>query len=203
MLALILLGTAVVLALVIVVAWLVHSVSKLKTEAAYVSELNKIIDHVNSLSHGVQQAHVRSTTRLEQTEGVATTANAKGAAAEVKVTELTGKITAIDTNLAQTKQTADAAKLKADQLGTSLTKVPTFDHLSTNYLLKADIPDPSEEGFAKWDEFETRDLATRTISAQSLSLTSAQNAKGTLKIDDVNGLVYCAQSDQCKKVQTV
>jgi hypothetical protein len=52
MLALILIGAAVVLALVIVVAWLVHSVSKLKTEAAYVSELNKIIDHVNSLSHG-------------------------------------------------------------------------------------------------------------------------------------------------------
>ena len=199
MLALILLGAAFVLALAIVVAWLVHSVSKLKTEAAYVSELNKIIDHVNSLSHGVQQAHVRSTTRLEQTEGVA----AKGAAAEVKVTELTGKLTAIDTNLAQTKQTADAAKLKADQLGTSLTKVPTFDHLSTNYLLKADIPDPTEEGFAKWDDFETRDLATRTLSTTSINLTSAQNAKGTLKVDDVNGLVYCAQSDQCKKVQTV
>lgn len=192
MLALVLLGAAVVLTLAIVVAWLVHSVSKLKTEAAYVSELNKIIDHVNSLSHGVQQAHVRSTTRLEQTEGVA----AKGAAAEVKVTELTGKVNTI-------KQTADAAKLKADEIGTSLTKVPTFDHLSTNYLLKADLPDPSEEGYAKWDEFETRDVSTRTLSTSSINLTSAQNAKGTIKIDDVNGLVYCAQSDQCKKVQTV
>lgn len=208
MLSLVMLGGALTLALLIVLAWLVYSVSLLRTDAAYISELNKVIEHVNTISHGVQQAHARSTTRIEDTEVIATSAKTKGTATEVRVAALDGRVQTlatdtqrIDASATQAKTSADAAKLRVDQLDASLTARPTLDYVSQNYLLKAEFPDQS--GYAKWADMKDRDVTTSSLDTKSLGLVSATNVnvKGSMKLDGADELVYCPQSGQCKKVQ--
>lgn len=208
MLALVLLAGTLFLAVTMVLAWLVYTVATLRSEVAYISEVNKVIDHVNALAHGVQQAHYRSTTRIDRADALAAAANEKGVEVDSRVDTLLDRINEQATKARRNSDKIDEVEAAADgaaantQINTDavgqqgaritdlegemggLVSTEDLDERLGAYVRTDDLPDQDLGGYAKWTDFDERDVTTKSLRSGALELTgdSAEQI-GTLTYD--------------------
>lgn len=205
MLALILLAGTLFLAVTMVLAWLVYTVATLRSEVAYISELNKVIDHVNALAHGVQQAHYRSTTRIDRAGALASAANEKGVEVDARVDTLLRRI---NTQASKTRRNKDAIDelevavggastntetntgtigqhgVRLVDLETSITGLVKNDDLNERldqYVRSDELPEHDLDGYAKWSDFDEANLSLNSLQSGAIELKGPDaNETGTL-----------------------
>lgn len=225
MLALILLAGTLFLAVTMVLAWLVYTVATLRSEVAYISELNKVIDHVNALAHGVQQAHYRSTTRIDRSDALASAANKKGIEVDARVDSL---LTRINTQATKTRRNKDAinemeasvdnaatnTELNTGSLGnhgvrlvelesslTGLVRDEDLDERLDQYVRAEDLPEQELDGYAKWTDFKQANLSTNSLRSGAIELIDADSSEtGTLTYTGDGVAVVTGQGNPATKI---
>jgi hypothetical protein len=195
MIALVLLAGVLLLAMTMVIAWLVYTVATLRSEVAYVSEINKVIDHVNALAHGVQHAHYRSTTRIDRADALAAAANEKGVEVDSRVDSLLTRIDEQATQTRRNKERIEGAETAIGGVATnsetnttvlgdhgvrlvdiesSLTGLVQDDELNSRlsqYVRADQLPEINLDGYAKWSDFDDRNLTTNSLRSGAIELT--------------------------------
>ena len=194
MLTLVLLGGTLFLAVTMVLAWLVYTVATLRSEAAYISEVNKVIDHVNALTHNVQQAHFRTTTRIDRADSLAASANEKGVEIDARVDGLLDRINSQASRARRAGEKIDEVEAAAGAAGSNteantgligqhdgrlvdieskLTGLVSDDELNqrlANYVQSGDVPEADLSGYARLSDLEDG-LSTRSMRSGALELT--------------------------------
>eukprot|EP00873_Tetraselmis_striata_P043851 jgi/Tetstr1/464115/TSEL_008920.t1 len=225
MLALVLLAGTLFLAVTMVLAWLVYTVATLRSEVAYISELNKVIDHVNALAHGVQQAHYRSTTRIDRADALAAAANEKGVEMDGRVDSLLSRINAQASKTRRNKDALDEVEatvggvstntstntsaigehgVRLVELESSLTGLVANDDLEerlNNYVRSDELPDQDLGGYAKWSDFDEANLTTNSLRSGAIELTGPDSSEtGTLTYSGDGITVVTGQGSPATKI---
>eukprot|EP00873_Tetraselmis_striata_P033790 jgi/Tetstr1/454054/TSEL_040973.t1 len=195
MLALVILAGALFLAVTMVIAWLVYTVATLRSEVAYISEVNKVIDHVNAIAHGVQQAHYRSTTRIDRADALAAAANERGVELDSRVDTVLARINSNASTARRNKDKLDEVEVAVDGVSTaalantsalgdhgvrlvdlesSITGLMGTDELDgrlEKYVLAADLPPEQDlNGYARWSDFDQANLTTNSLRSGAVEL---------------------------------
>ena len=156
----------------------------------------------------MRQAEYRSSARIDQADSLAHAANSKGVELDSRVDALLGRLDAQATKsrrngdkIEEVRVTADVAadgsRLNAEDIGghaerlaaaeSALSKAVSDEDLSERlgaYVRTDDLPDQDMAGYARWSDFEGRDVATKTLRSGVLELTGDDpDAAATLTHD--------------------
>ena len=102
-----LIASAIVIIITCVLAWTVYKLAEVRQEKASNKDLNRVIDHLNSLSHGIHLANLRAEQRLDSTEGDVREARDAEADLRSKLDELEGDVRAAVVKATQASEDAD------------------------------------------------------------------------------------------------
>jgi hypothetical protein len=176
-----------------VLGWSVYKLAEVRRDKASIDDLNRVIDHLNSLSHGVHRSHIRAEKRIDKNEG------ALKSAGEVDTT-IQSRLDVLAKQLAEAAATANAAKATGTTLGTTVTdlgaslrkdlgdastaiggvssRLQSTDKTlaATNSTLAATnetlvpikaLADSIPSAYARWDAPGTRNLSASAVSFDS------------------------------------
>jgi hypothetical protein len=106
-----LIASAIVIIIACVLAWTVYKVAEVRKDKASNKDLNRVIDHLNSLSHGIHLANLRAEQRLDSTEGDVRQARDADATLRAKLDELEDDVRAATVKATKASGDADAVAL--------------------------------------------------------------------------------------------
>nr|WRJ69720.1 hypothetical protein TetV2_00271 [Oceanusvirus sp.] len=202
MLVLAAIGGIVMLLFTAVLAYVTYTVAVMKSEMVYVTELNKIINEVNSLSYDVHKANERIATRIDNTQTSAQSANSKNVEIDSRIDALLDRIAATERDIASVEDaTEDNAndiivntemiETNKNDLGTHGTDISnlltaTADVVDSGLLSKRiqeseeSVKADTDDKYVRIPELETKfsDLNTNGFQTSSLrtnALTLADN----------------------------
>lgn len=124
-----LIASAIVIIITCVLAWTVYKLAEVRQEKASNKDLNRVIDHLNSLSHGIHLANLRAEQRLDSTEGDVREARDAEADLRAKLDELEGDVRAAVVKATKASEDADvvtATQIVANGRLNGLVDVKTF-----------------------------------------------------------------------------
>ncbi|AUF82255.1 hypothetical protein TetV_163 [Tetraselmis virus 1] len=107
MLAVVLIGGTILLLFAMILAWVTYTVAVIRKDMAYIGELNKIVDHVNTLAYEIHQAHERTSTRVNRAETTAQGANSDNVELHSRLDSLNSKITDYETAISEANNRID------------------------------------------------------------------------------------------------
>lgn len=195
-----LLVSAFLVAILGVLGWSVYKVSEVRRDKASIDDLNRVIDHLNSLSHGVHASHLRAEKRIDKTEGTLRSAGETD-------TTIQSRLDALAKQLGDVAKTADAAKATGGTLGATVDKLGSDSTAlrtdlgtasasigtvktqlqgtdkalaETNDSLKTvrSLSDAFPSTYARWDAFAEKDLSAKSITVAGEMSANRYGLKG-------------------------
>lgn len=169
-----------------ILGWAVYKLAEVRRDMASTDDLNRVIDHLNSLSHGVHRSHQRSEQRIEKTEGDVRSANETGVTIKTKLDSLAASLKSIASSAENAEATG--ARLGASVAGlgkeTEFVRADVAKHENMLSSANRDITDTKGRvqavarsivpikaladsfptTYAKWNDFAGRDLVTKSIT---------------------------------------
>ena len=203
-----LLISAVFLILVAILGWTVYKLAEVRRDKASTDDLNRVIDHLNSLSHGVHRSHLRAEKRLDKAEGDVRTANATDVGIQARLDRLAERVEksvgSADEALSTSAAVKDSltglseeSKLTSDRVGSNLAKLSKLETdltMSNTDIgqIRTDLIEvralagasPDSETYATWSAMEERD-----VRAKSITLDGAGES-GFVDTRDVKAVQY-------------
>lgn len=186
----------VMLLYTMVIAWLVYTVATMRADVAYISEVNKVIKHINALDHRMQEAHQRSGTKIDRVASQAEAANAKTVEMDSKVdtvvsrlndqatkirrntsdvTVLDSQIHAVESNTVSNTDSIGEHGVRLVDVESAVTGRISGEELNDRlheYVSKDELPDMNLSEYAKWEDLEGANLQPRSIRSKVLELSS-------------------------------
>jgi uncharacterized protein YoxC len=122
MLALSVIGGIIILLLIGIMAYLTYTVADMRSTMVYVAELNKIIDEINALSYSVHNANQRVTTRVDNAQTSAQSANSNNIYLDERIDGILDSLAATDKSIASVE---DATKDNANRIVANTEQIRT------------------------------------------------------------------------------
>ena len=151
-----LLVSAVVLVIVAILGWAVYKLAEIRRDKASIDDLNRVIDHLNSLSHGVHSSQRRAERRLDDAEGDVRSANQDNVA-------LRASLDAMSLRLDRVGEVSDGAMSEVHGLSNA---VSNLDWSNTSLLENVRELQDASETYATWSNINEGDLNSRSMNVQ-------------------------------------
>jgi uncharacterized protein YoxC len=211
--ALALLLAAAMVAVAGVLGWTVYKLAEVRRDKASADSVNRVIDHLNSLSHGVHRSHRRAERRLDKAEGDVRTANENDVSIQARLDSLAERVesanasadTAVATSTAVSDSItglSDEARMTTERVGENLSRIAQVETdltlantevgtLRTDLIEVRSLAEaaPDTATYATWT-----DMADRELRARSITLDGAGEG-GVVDAEDVRARQYGLKSE--------
>lgn len=209
LLAIAVLLSAVLLVIMGVLGWTVMQLMEVKKDKASSRELSDVMDHLNSLSHGVHRSYMLAERRLDKAEGDVRSANEADVSIQARLDSLASKVEKVsgeaDDAAAKSREAresvaglSDETKQISDIVGAGMSRVARLESdilAGTAGLaeVKTDLVEvralagavPDTETYATWTGITGRDLR-----AKSITLDAQGGAGGYVDAPEVRSAQY-------------
>jgi hypothetical protein len=188
LLAVAILLSAVLLVIMGVMGWTVHQLMEVKKDKASARELRDVMEHLNSLSHGVHRSYRMAERRLDKAEGDVRSANEADVGIQARLDSLADKVEKVagDADDAVAKSQAakesvaglsEESKSFVQSVASNMAKITKIESdLVTGASGLSDVKtdlievralaeaSPDTETYATWTGISSRDLRAKSIT---------------------------------------